>query len=120
MGKPRMTRSDKWKKRPKVMRYREFADRCRAAAGRLPANPDSIIIVAWLPMPESWSEKKKHEQNGRIVRSTPDWDNIGKAVCDALFEQDSMLGGGTCWKFWCCQGQEQTQITVLYPREQSI
>jgi len=29
--KPRQTRSDKWKQRPCVMRYRAFADEVRAA-----------------------------------------------------------------------------------------
>ena len=31
IGKPRMTRADKWKQRPAVMRYRAF---CDAGAGR--------------------------------------------------------------------------------------
>ena len=79
-----------------------------------------MLVVALLPMPESWSNKKKAALNGHAARSKPDWDNIGKAVCDALFVEDKLLGGGICWKFWCYQGQEQTQITVLYPREQGI
>lgn len=29
IGKPRMTRADKWKKRPAVMRYRAFCDEAR-------------------------------------------------------------------------------------------
>jgi len=33
VGKPRMTRKDKWAQRPCVLRYREWADRARAAAG---------------------------------------------------------------------------------------
>jgi len=120
-GKPRMTQRDKWMKRPIVLRYREYADNIRAAAGTLPpGDPLSVVVIAWLPMPESWSLKKKHALNGHPARSKPDWDNIGKAVCDALFKEDKLLGGGTCWKFWCWQGQEQTEITVLYPREQGI
>jgi Holliday junction resolvase RusA-like endonuclease len=120
-GKPRMTQRDVWKKRPRVVRYREYADNIRAAAGTLPpGDPLSILVVAWLPMPESWSLKKKQALNGHPARSKPDWDNIGKAVCDALLKEDKLLGGGTCWKFWCFRGSEQTDITVLYPREQSI
>lgn len=113
MGKPRMTQRDKWQKRPAVLRYREYCDRIRAAAGSLPPGAYAIAVLAWMPMPESWSKKKKEALCGQMCRSKPDWDNIGKAVCDALLEDDSILGGGTCWKFWCWDGQEQTQITVL-------
>lgn len=120
-GKPRMTQRDKWKKRPVVLRYREYADKIRACAGTLPAgDPYCIIVVAWMPMPESWSDKKKAALNGQIARSKPDFDNICKGVMDALLTEDKMLGGGTCWKFWCYLGQEHTEITVLYPREQRI
>lgn len=120
-GKPRMTQRDKWMKRPIVLRYREYADNIRACAGTLPpGDPISVVVVALLPMPESWSLKKKHAHNGHPARSKPDWDNIGKAVCDALFKEDKLLGGGTCWKFWCFAGTERTEITVLYPREQGI
>jgi len=116
-GKPRMTQRDKWMKRPAVLRYREYADKIRECAGTLPpGDPISVLIIALLPMPESWSMKKKTALNGHPARSKPDYDNISKAVGDALFAEDKMLGGGTCWKFWCWQGQEQTEITVLYPK----
>lgn len=111
-----MTQRDKWMKRPAVLRYRDYADRIRASAGTLPpGDPISVLVIAWLPMPESWSKKKKDELNGHVARSKPDWDNISKAVGDALFVEDKLLGGGTCWKFWCYRGQERTEITVLYP-----
>jgi len=67
-------------------------------------------------MPESWSEKKKEALNLRMMQQKPDWDNIGKAVCDALFKEDSCLAGGTCWKFWCPDGETRTEIRVLYTR----
>jgi Holliday junction resolvase RusA-like endonuclease len=113
MGKPRMTQRDRWMKRPAVVRYREYCDRIRAAAGPMPASPYAIAIIAWIPMPESWSHKKKLKMCGQMCQQKPDWDNISKAVCDALLEDDAVLGGGTCWKFWCIQGHEKTEITVL-------
>ena len=116
MGKPRMTRSDKWKKRPKVMRYRAFADGIRAACGDVPSNPDGVIVTAHCPMPPSWSKKKQAEHDGRPMRQTPDWDNIGKAVCDALFEEDSMIWFGVTIKFWCPVGQERLEVELLYAK----
>jgi Holliday junction resolvase RusA-like endonuclease len=113
-GKPRMTRRDTWKKRPIVLRYREYCDRIRAAAGTLPANVYSVVVHAYIAMPESWSKKKCALMPSQLMQQKPDWDNIGKAVCDALFEEDSVLGGGTTWKFWCEPGQERTEIHVLY------
>jgi Holliday junction resolvase RusA-like endonuclease len=50
----------------------------------------------------------------QICRSKPDWDNIGKAVCDALFKEDSGIADGRVQKFWCRAGQEMTTVHVLY------
>ncbi len=113
MGKPRMTQRDVWQKRPVVIRYREYCDRIRAAAGTIPPGVYAILITVWLPMPPSWSQKKKAQLNGKIVQQKPDWDNLAKAVGDALLKDDSILGGGTCWKFWCYEGEEKTDVTLL-------
>lgn len=114
MGKPRMTRRDTWKKRPVVLRYREYCDRIRAAAGKVPENVYSVIVFAYMPMSPSWSQKKKRLMLDQLMQQRPDWDNIAKAVCDALFTEDSYVAGGICWKFWCEQGQERTVVRVLY------
>ena len=115
MGKPRMTQQDKWKQRKCVLAYREYCDRVRAH-GTLPEGADAfaIEVTAHIAMPPSWSRKKRAAHLGRMMRQKPDWDNIGKAVCDALFKEDSMLAGGTCWKFWTDDAGARTEITVLY------
>lgn len=118
MGKPRMTQRDQWQKRPAVLRYREYCDRIRASAKLNPAwDIFAIEVIAFIEMPESWSRKKKAAHNLRLMRQRPDWDNIGKSVCDALFEEDSILSGGMVWKFWCEEGQARTQVCVLYFHE---
>lgn len=45
-----------------------------------------VDIVAVYPVPHSWSKKKQAEAIASRILPTvkPDWDNIGKAVCDAL------------------------------------
>lgn len=116
LGKPRMTRRDKFKQRPCVMRYRAFADGLRAAAGNLPEGADMVIVTAWVPMPPSWSKNKKDQMLGQPCRQKPDWDNIGKAVCDALFDEDACIWVGVTIKYWCLAGQERLNVKVLYAK----
>jgi len=100
IGKPRQTQRDKWAKRPCVLMYRAWADHARACAGELPANPLSVDCIAYFAFPESYSEKKRAALAGRPHRVRSDWDNVAKAVCDALFEEDSMISDGSCAKRW--------------------
>ena len=51
--KPRQTRSDKWRTRPPVMRYRAFADEIRLRIGSIDLN--GYAITFGMPMPKSWS-----------------------------------------------------------------
>ena len=88
--KPRMTQSDRWKKRPCVVRYRAFADELRILAAQnnyIVKNPLSVTFV--LPMPKSWSKKKKLEMDGKPHTQTPDLDNLLKAFQDVLLKDDS-------------------------------
>lgn len=68
MGKPRMTRADKWKKRPEVMRYRAFCDHVRLLGIYMPESNSHVTFV--LPMPNSWSKKKRAEMNGQPHQGT--------------------------------------------------
>lgn len=90
--KPRMTRSDKWKKRPCVMAYRAFKDEIRASGLTL---DDRSRIIFWLPMPDSWSKKRKALYYGKPHQQRPDLDNLYKAVLDSLYGEDSHI--------WCAQ-----------------
>lgn len=90
--KPRMTQSDKWKKRPCVLRYRDFCDRLRKVSttnGYTPSNPLSLVFI--IPMPKSWSKTKKDKMRGRPHQQRPDLDNLLKAFKDALLEEDSHI-----------------------------
>jgi Holliday junction resolvase RusA-like endonuclease len=89
--KPRMTQQDKWRKRPAVVRYngfkKEFVLKCRQKG--VTDLPEVFGVIFHIPMPESWSKKKKREMNGRPHQQTPDLDNLIKAVKDALASDDS-------------------------------
>lgn len=107
IGKPRMTRSDKWKvgpkARPKVQRYRNWADAIRAAAGgvRWPrVLQGRLLAVIYLPIPPSYTEKQRANLPGTPHWGKPDGDNIRKGIQDALFEEDSFLWDGRDVKLW--------------------
>ena len=103
LGKPRMTRADKWKKRPAVLRYRDFCDQCRAAGLTVPESGASVFFV--LPMPKSWSKKKKLEMMGRPHQQKPDVDNMLKALLDAVYKDDSSVWEITVTKLWGAEGK---------------
>lgn len=90
IAKPRQTQSDKWRQRPAVMAYRRFADELRAqAAAQAFVLPDAFWSVQFLlPMPQSWSKRKRAEHLGAAHRQKPDIDNLLKAVLDSLRPQD--------------------------------
>nr|WP_317403378.1 RusA family crossover junction endodeoxyribonuclease [Plesiomonas shigelloides] len=100
--KPRMTRSDKWKIRPPVLQYRNFKDQVRAAGVSLPENYHVIFVI---PMPKTWSQKKKCSMVGKPHRQVPDKDNLEKALLDALYEQDCGMWDGRVTKIWGYEGE---------------
>lgn len=103
IGKPRQTRSDRWKQRPCVVRYRSWADQARLAAFGHPSKkltltgPTTLRVVAYLEAP-----KKRHRVGPHTVK--PDIDNIEKAVMDALFENDQMVYRSSVEKVWADGG----------------
>ena len=103
MGKPRMTRADKWKKRDAVVRYRAFCDEVRLREVIMPEAGGHIIFV--LPMPGSWSQKKRLLMNGKPHQQKPDADNMIKALMDALFADDAHIWDFRVTKLWGERGQ---------------
>ena len=108
IGKPRMTQRDTWKKRPPVVRYHAFKDELRLLVNRTPNLPrilasgevDSLSWTAYMPIPPSWSKRKKAQFAGMLHRAKPDRDNIDKALLDALFNDDSGIASGLIEKRW--------------------
>lgn len=103
--KPRQTRSDKWKQRPPVMRYRAFCDEVRALGVAVPESGAHVTFV--IPMPKSWSKKKKKkaEKLGQPHQQKPDVDNCTKALLDAIYADDSGVWDIRTSKRWGDVGQ---------------
>ncbi len=97
--KPRMVKSDKWKKRPIVLKYWAYKDEVlRQAKGY--ELPDKIDICFHLKMPKSWSKKKKVLMFGKPHQQTPDVDNILKAIFDIFCKNDSHIWSIKATKYW--------------------
>lgn len=105
IGKPRMTRADKWKKRPAVMRYRAFKDelipKCNVQGIKI---IDELHVILRFPMPPSWSQKKKETMHGTKHLNKPDIDNCIKAILDTLVKNDQCVYKVSAEKYWATKG----------------
>ena len=98
-----MTQRDKFRQRPEVMRYRAYKDEVRLRGVSIPESGCRITFV--IPMPESWSKKKRAELIGRPHQQKPDVDNLHKALMDAVFDDDSAVWDARITKIWGEKGQ---------------
>ena len=112
-AKPRMVRSDKYKKRPVVLNYWAFKDRIvRQAKAKGFELGNAYKVTFIMPMPTSLSEVKKKEYDGKAHKIRPDIDNMLKAVNDCLLEEDSAVFYVVCSKKW---GREGKILLENYP-----
>lgn len=102
---PRQVRSDVWSPRPMVVRYRQFRDAVKAAGIKIPVNGSRLMFV--LPMPDSWSRKKKEAHNGKPHTQKPDVDNLAKALLDSVYIEDAHVWDIRITKIWGYDGQIQ-------------
>lgn len=98
MGKPRMTQRDRWKQRPVIVRYHAFCDELRL--NKPPQLGNIVRLTFYLPMPPSWSAKKKAAHIGHPHQQKPDIDNLSKSVLDALCPDDSYIYSLHAEKYW--------------------
>ena len=93
MAKPRMTRRDKFPPpRPCVKKYWKFKDELIACAEKEGfVLGDKVYMEFHLPMPKSWSKKKKAQMSGEFHMSKPDLDNMIKSVGDCLKNYDQTI-----------------------------
>lgn len=104
MPKPRMTRADRWKKRPVIERYWAWCADLRRLWGDRPFPEAGATLIFRVPMPASWSKKKRAAMDGQPHRQRPDVDNYAKAVLDALHTDDSGVWDLRVVKRWAVDG----------------
>ena len=114
---PRMTKSDKWKldpfhldprkrQRKEVTKYFEFKNKLMTLLNNDEKSylTDEIFLIFVLPMPKTWSEKKKKLMNKKPHKQKPDFDNLTKAFCDSFGIDDSHVWNAQITKFWGYSG----------------
>jgi len=113
---PRMTDSDRWKtENNKNQNYRQ-----RTCVTRYFAYKNAIVlfcnkfrytlepelnIVFHIPMPDSWSKKKKEEMCGQPHQVRPDIDNLCKGFMDSFGKEDSFVWKISAEKRWALEGK---------------
>lgn len=101
--KPRMTRRDKFKPSESAKRYFIFANECKLKKVKLPQ--ENAGVYFYIPMPNSWSDKKKDEMVGNPHKQRPDLSNLLKALEDAVYGDDSVIWSySTVEKRWAHVG----------------
>jgi len=115
--KPRQTQSDRWGKRPCVVAYRHYADCVRERLGIERGEsfdlPQPCTITFGMPMPKTWSKKKRITLLGTPHQSKPDIDNLAKGFLDAILPDDSQVWNIRLIKLW----SPQPFIQIDYQRE---
>lgn len=116
IGAPRMTQSDKWKTNPNhldpqkrqrkiVTQYFAFKTLLQLQSKELNFELGNTLDAVYLiPMPNSWSNKKKERMNGMPCEVKPDTDNITKAIKDTLRKNDSDIWYEKAEKRWAYHG----------------
>ena len=91
-----------------------FRDRIRQEVKRIntllikesPFDWDNLTVIFLVPMPKSWSKKKKALMVGKPMQQRPDLDNYLKGLFDATHEEDSSIWKVTASKIWTdCTGK---------------
>ena len=103
VSKPRMTRADRWKKRQSVLKFFAFRDAVRQSSAWKTLellDMDSFKIVFHVPMPKSWSKKKRTQYDGNPHQQRPDLDNYLKAWKDSVYEEDAIVWNVEATKLW--------------------
>lgn len=71
-----------------------------AKAKRFILPPVGASITFFIPVPPSWSKKKKKMHHGRFHQSKPDIDNLQKALLDSLMKEDKEIAHLEVQKRW--------------------
>jgi Holliday junction resolvase RusA-like endonuclease len=80
--------------------------------------PQGASIAFFIPVPASWSKKKKKQHHGMLHQSKPDLDNLLKAFGDSLISEDKYIAHyGELSKRWVDFETGWIQIEITEPTE---
>lgn len=86
----------------RIERYNNYKVDLLAEAKRkrFTLSPAGMTITFYVPVPKSWSQKKKTAHHGMLHQSTPDIDNFCKALFDSLVSEDKFVANISLTKRW--------------------
>jgi Holliday junction resolvase RusA-like endonuclease len=106
------------KRRMRIERYNDYKLNVSAEAKRLHFNlPDvGAGILFYVPVPKSWSKKKKRLHHGQFHHSRPDLKNLLQAFEDSLMSEDMTISYYThLGKIWVNEEAGWIEITITDP-----
>lgn len=68
--------------------------------------PNELSIQFFIPVPDSWSNKKKLEMHNEPHQQKPDIDNLVKGFLDAFLVDDSSVWRVDSAKLWTANAGE--------------
>ena len=72
-------------------------------------------ITYYIPVPKSWKKYKKEEMHMKLHQSTPDIDNLTKALFDSLMAEDKHIADIHVTKRWVNQEKGWIEININTP-----
>lgn len=103
IAKPRMTGSDRWRKRKIVVAYWHFKDEVNLFWKNNKIN-HPWDITFFIPMPPSYKDSKKARLVDTPHQIRPDLDNYLKAFFDAVLDEDKIIWQIKAQKLWSYKG----------------
>lgn len=104
VSKPRMTQRDQIYKlqSPSVQRYFAYKEellwKCKQDNFILPESGSHVIF--YLPFQKQMDEKEREKLHNHGHQKSPDWDNLGKGISDAFYQDDSGIWDIHITKLW--------------------
>jgi Holliday junction resolvase RusA-like endonuclease len=98
---------------------------CKSKGFILPTQ--GLCIRFYIPVPPSWSKKKKAKYHGTLHQSTPDLDNLVKATFDSILAEDKYIGHiGEISKRWVdyptgwIEFEVKEPVLIEIPRQDNV
>ncbi len=81
------------KRLKRLERYNQYKEDLLAEAKRnnFTFPPQGASVFFFIPVPKSWSKKKKKLHHGQLHQSKPDLDNLVKSLTDSLVSEDKYI-----------------------------
>ena len=86
-----------------ILKYFEYKRKLKIEANKVGLHSfplQNIWIKFFIPMPKSWSKKKKNQHCFELHSVRPDIDNYSKGLFDSLLKEDNFISDFRASKFW--------------------